>query len=202
VTTLGVLVFDTLPGLAIGIVTSILLMLYRASIPHVAVLAQAPGTGGPFVDIKRDPKASEVPGVAILRVESALFFANADAVRDQIRAHAADEHVKAVVIDAETVPTIDGQPVPCCWKWGRSCGPKESPRARARDRPGAGHHRSHRFGVGTRRARELSDRAGGGRRTPRNLSPCGGRRNEGRSRSDRFTERATSQKPRERRRFG
>ena len=48
-----------------------------------------------------------MPGVAILRVESPLFFANADAVRDQIRAHAADEHVRAVVIDAETVPTID-----------------------------------------------------------------------------------------------
>ena len=106
-TTLGVLVFDTLPGLGIGIVTSILLLLYRASIPNVAVLAQALGADGLFVDAKRHPEAAEVPGVAILRVESPLFFANADAVRDQIRAHAADEHVRAVVIDAETVPTID-----------------------------------------------------------------------------------------------
>jgi len=104
---LGVLVFDTLPGLVIGIVVSVLLLLYRASIPHVAVLAQTSGADGTFVDAKRDHKAAEVPGVAILRVESALFFANADAVRDQIRAHAADEHVIAVVIDAETVPTID-----------------------------------------------------------------------------------------------
>jgi sulfate permease, SulP family len=106
-TTLGVLVFDTLPGLAIGITVSILLLLYRASIPHVAVLAQASGTDGPFVDAKRDPEAAEVPGVAILRVEGALFFANADAVRNDIRAHAADGRVKAVVIDAETVPAID-----------------------------------------------------------------------------------------------
>src|SRR5512132_2224202 len=104
---LGVLVFDTLPGLVIGIVVSVLLLLYRASIPNVAVLAQASGTDGPFLDAKRNPEAAEVPGVAILRVESALFFANADAVRDQIRAHAADDHVRAVVIDAETVPTID-----------------------------------------------------------------------------------------------
>jgi sulfate permease, SulP family len=105
--TLGVLVFDTLPGLAIGVVTSILLLLYRASIPNIAVLAQSSGTDGPFVDATRDPQAAEVPGIAILRVESALFFANADAVRNQIRAQAADEHVRAVVIDAETVPTID-----------------------------------------------------------------------------------------------
>jgi len=106
-TTLGVLVFGTLPGLGVGIVTSIVLLVYRASIPNVAVLAQAPDTDGLFVDAERHPEATEVPGVAILRVESPLFFANADAVRDRIRAHAADEHIKAVVIDAETVPTID-----------------------------------------------------------------------------------------------
>jgi sulfate permease, SulP family len=105
--TLGVLVFDTLPGLLIGIVISILLLVYRASIPNVAVLAQAPGTDGLFVDAKRHPEAAAVPGIAILRVESPLFFANADAVRDRIRAAAAEEHVGAVVIDAETIPTID-----------------------------------------------------------------------------------------------
>jgi SulP family sulfate permease len=106
-TILGVLVFDTLPGLAIGIVVSILLLLYRASIPHITVLAQAPGRDGSFVDATRATDAIEVPGIAILRVEGPLFFANTDAVRDHIRAHAADEHVKAVVIDAETVPAID-----------------------------------------------------------------------------------------------
>ena len=42
----GVLVFDTLPGLFIGIGVSLLLLLYRASRPHVAVLGRAPGGGG------------------------------------------------------------------------------------------------------------------------------------------------------------
>jgi hypothetical protein len=45
-----------------------------ASIPNVAVLAQASGRDGPFVDAKRNPEAAEVPGVAILRVESPLLF--------------------------------------------------------------------------------------------------------------------------------
>ena len=44
--------------------------------------------------------------MAVLRVESGLFFANADHVRDAIRAHAVDG-VRAIVIDAETVPSID-----------------------------------------------------------------------------------------------
>jgi sulfate permease, SulP family len=37
---LGVLIFDTLPGLVIGIGISMLLLLYRSSRPHVATLAK------------------------------------------------------------------------------------------------------------------------------------------------------------------
>jgi sulfate permease, SulP family len=103
---LGVLVFDTLPGLFIGIAVSVLLLLYRASRPNIAVLGEA-GADSPFEDIERNPDVAAVPGVVILRVESGLFFANADVVRESIRARAADPDVKAVVLDAETIPAID-----------------------------------------------------------------------------------------------
>ena len=39
--------------------------------------------------------------------EAGLFFANADHVRDTVRAHARKDGVKAVVLDAETVPYVD-----------------------------------------------------------------------------------------------
>ncbi len=41
-----------------------------------------------YVDVERHPENESVPGVVVLRVESGLFFANADAVAEQIRAHA------------------------------------------------------------------------------------------------------------------
>jgi sulfate permease, SulP family len=44
--------------------------------------------------------------VAVLRVESGLFVASADHVRDAVRAQAVED-VHAIVIDAETVPSID-----------------------------------------------------------------------------------------------
>lgn len=101
---LGVLVFDTLPGLFIGIGISILLLVYRASRPHIAVLGEA--APGLWVDRERHPDAATTPGVAVARVESGLFFANADHVRDALAAHAVgDTH--AVVLDAVSVPTID-----------------------------------------------------------------------------------------------
>jgi sulfate permease, SulP family len=103
---LGVLVFDTLPGLFIGISVSLVLLLYRASRPRIAVLGRVPG-GRQFADVARHPENAEVDGVKILRVESGLFFANADAVRAQVLEHAREPGVHAIVLDAETMPYVD-----------------------------------------------------------------------------------------------
>jgi sulfate permease, SulP family len=103
----GVLVFDTLPGLFIGIAMSLLLLLYRAAHPHVAVLGKVPATRDQYGDIERHPENPQVPGVVIVRVEGGLFFADAEAVNRSIRAHAARNDIRAVVLDAETVPFID-----------------------------------------------------------------------------------------------
>jgi sulfate permease, SulP family len=103
----GVLVFDTLPGLFIGIVVSLLLLLYRASRPNVAVLGRVPGASRHWGDVARHPENEQVPGVVVLRVESGLFFANADHVRGEIRARSAQDTVRTVVLDAQTVPFVD-----------------------------------------------------------------------------------------------
>jgi SulP family sulfate permease len=103
---MGVLLFDTLPGLVIGVGVSILLLVYRAAHPYLALLGQSSGDGA-FVDQDRDAATTPVPGVVVLRPEAGLFFANAEAVRDRIRAEVDRSHPRAVVLDAETVPFID-----------------------------------------------------------------------------------------------
>jgi MFS superfamily sulfate permease-like transporter len=104
---LGVLVFDTLPGLVIGIAASLLLLLYRASYPHLAELGAVPDTHGQYTDLRRHPDNTRVPGVLIVRPESGLFFANAEHINTEIRRLAAEEKPHAVILDAETVPGID-----------------------------------------------------------------------------------------------
>lgn len=105
---LGVLVFDTLPGLVIGIAVSMTLLLYRASRPHVTRLVRIGDTDRPglWVDADRHPDVRPEDGILVIRVESGLFFANADHVRDSIRALAAPGPV-AVVLDGESSPFID-----------------------------------------------------------------------------------------------
>jgi high affinity sulfate transporter 1 len=103
----GVLVFDTLPGLFIGIAVSLALLVYRASTPHVAELGNVPGARGHFTDLARHDDDLPVPGLVIVRPESGLFFANADHVRNAILSAVARSKPHAVVLDAETVPYID-----------------------------------------------------------------------------------------------
>jgi high affinity sulfate transporter 1 len=111
---LGVLVFDTLPGLFIGIgVSLLLLLLYRSSHPHVAVLGAAPRTDPPqWADVARHPDNAQPPGVVVVRVEAGLFFANVDTVRAALLHALAErerggESIHTLVLDAETVPFID-----------------------------------------------------------------------------------------------
>jgi SulP family sulfate permease len=104
---LGVLIFDTLPGLIIGVVDSLLLLLYRVSRPHVAVLGEIPGNTDQWADTAHHPEDQRVPAVAVLRVESGLFFANTDHVRAAIEEAAAADGTRAVVLDCATIPYID-----------------------------------------------------------------------------------------------
>lgn len=106
-TLLGVLVLDTLPGLVVGVVLSILLLLFRISMPHMPVLGTTPGTNGQWVDIDGHADTTTIPGVVVVRVEGPLIFANSDAVQERLTALAEPDGVRAVVLDAATVPMID-----------------------------------------------------------------------------------------------
>ena len=86
---------------------SLLLLLYRASTPHVAELGRVAGPSVQYADRERHPENLAVAGIPVLRVESGLFFANADAVRRSIRAHAAAPGTRGVVLDAEAIAFVD-----------------------------------------------------------------------------------------------
>jgi sulfate permease, SulP family len=114
---LGVTVFDTLPGLFIGIAVSLLLLLYRSSRPRVTELVEIPGGDGRYGDAGRIEGGGRVPGVTILRVESGLYFANSDWVRDRVTAAAAHHDTKAVILDASDIPFVDVSACRCSTNW-------------------------------------------------------------------------------------
>lgn len=101
----GVLAFDILPGLFIGVAVSVLLLLYRASRPHVAELGRTRDRSR-WVDLQRNPDALTEPEIVVLRPESGLIYANADNVAGAVRGHLHDD-TRAVVLDTTAVPSID-----------------------------------------------------------------------------------------------
>lgn len=106
---LGVLVLDTLPGLLAGVVVSTVLLLYRASRSYVAVLVpvDSPQAGRRlWLDARRHPHEAPLDDVVVLRIESGLFYANADHTRAAVRA-AIGPTTTAVVLDCESAPFLD-----------------------------------------------------------------------------------------------
>jgi MFS superfamily sulfate permease-like transporter len=107
VATLGVLVFGILKGVLLAAVLTILLLLRRASRPRVLLLGRVPGTDR-FVDILRYAQHELVPGVLVFRIESGLFYFNAQNVKAEILSQAgACSGLKLVILDLSTSANID-----------------------------------------------------------------------------------------------
>ena len=100
---LGVLIFEILPGLLIAVFLSLLLLIYKVSRPHIAVLGEAPGKQNEYTDIERHPENETVPGLLIIRLDAQLFFANDTLLRDRVHklVHTTTPRSRAVLIDLE-----------------------------------------------------------------------------------------------------
>ena len=106
---LGVLLIDVLEGMVIGLVSSLVFVIYQSSRPHLASVGRIPGAPGAYSDLARHPENTPVPGVLILRLQGALYYANALTVRDQVRAlvDAAEPTPRALVLDLGAQDTLD-----------------------------------------------------------------------------------------------
>lgn len=105
----GVLLFGILQGILLAALASVLIMLARASRPHVAFLGRVPGTAL-FSDVARHPENEVIPGVLAFRPEGALLYVNAESVLEEVLARLdvpAAASVRLVVCDLSAAPYLD-----------------------------------------------------------------------------------------------
>ncbi len=104
----GVLSSGLLRGVMIGAVISLVLLIRRASRPHVAFLGRIAGSRR-FSDRERHSDNELIPGVLIFRPESGLLYFNMDHVRDTIAERVRVEATppKLVVLDLSAAPHVD-----------------------------------------------------------------------------------------------
>jgi sulfate permease, SulP family len=104
----GVLGQGLLRGVMIGAIISLVLLIRRASRPHVALLGRIPGTRR-FSDRERHAGNELIPGVLVFRPEASLLYFNMDHVRDTIldRARAEAPPPRLVVLDLSAAAHVD-----------------------------------------------------------------------------------------------
>jgi high affinity sulfate transporter 1 len=105
----GVLFIDVLQGMIIGVLASLIFVVYKTSRPHIASLGRVPGVPGAYSDLGRHPEDTPVPGVLIVRVDAQLYYANALTVRDRVKGMLAEMAAppRAVIIDSAAWDQLD-----------------------------------------------------------------------------------------------
>ncbi|NIJ44624.1 SulP family sulfate permease [Wenyingzhuangia heitensis] len=96
-------------GILIGILASLVVMIYRTSQPHIAVLARIDGSNY-FKNIERfNEQVKHRDDLLIIRFDAQLFFGNKDFFKKKLEAliHQKKKTLKAVILNAESISYID-----------------------------------------------------------------------------------------------
>ena len=102
----GVLTFDVVTGVTIGVVLALFNLAHHVHNPATAVVGRTPS--GVFVDINEHPDAEEIPGLIIWRHYAPLVFLNARVLCNKIRAVTGSrESLRVVVLDASASQGVD-----------------------------------------------------------------------------------------------
>ena len=105
----GVLLLGILQGILLAALASVLMLLARASQPHVAFLGRIPGTNS-YSDIARHPENEPLRGLIVFRPEASLLYVNADSILESVLERvgkAGPSDVRLVICDLSASPYID-----------------------------------------------------------------------------------------------
>lgn len=108
ITSLGVIAFGVLPGILVGIVLSLLMVLSQIARPQDALLGRVPGSAS-LHDVGDDEAAQTIPGLVVYRFYGPLVFANVRFFIERLEHFIARETqpVRQVIVDAGAIVDID-----------------------------------------------------------------------------------------------
>jgi SulP family sulfate permease len=105
----AVLLLGILQGILLAAAASVLILLGRASQPHVAFLGRIPGTNN-YSDLARHPENEQLAHAIVFRPESSLLYVNADhvlqTVLERLR-NSPQSDIRLIVCDLSASPYVD-----------------------------------------------------------------------------------------------
>ncbi|KAG2433274.1 hypothetical protein HXX76_008342 [Chlamydomonas incerta] len=122
---LGTLFISIEIGLGIAIGLAMLIVIYESAFPHTAMLGRIPASGV-YRNVKQYPQSQLTPGVLVMRIDSPIYFANVQWIKDRLRVYE-DRHrnwsaehgtkLEFAILDMSPVTHIDATGVHALEGW-------------------------------------------------------------------------------------
>mgnify|MGYP003639672206 FL=1 len=95
-------------GILSGMILSLMLVIYKASRPHMAQLGRVPGTNN-FRNIQRFNDLEINQDLIIVRIDGPIYFANVDFINEKINQWRAERSnaIKMIFLNMESVTSLD-----------------------------------------------------------------------------------------------
>ena len=94
-------------GIVSGMVLSLFVVIYRASNPHIAVLAKVPGTNY-FRNTSRFENLEERNDVLMVRIDGPIYFANLNYIKKKLdKWMDAKNELTSIILNFESIPSVD-----------------------------------------------------------------------------------------------
>lgn len=105
---IGVVIWGILTGVLLAAIFTLLLLLKATSKPNVAFLGRIPNTKR-YSDLERHPDNENIPGVLIVRIESAILYFNSENIKENIWAkiNYETQPLQTVILDLSSSPHVD-----------------------------------------------------------------------------------------------
>jgi SulP family sulfate permease len=107
-TFLGTLIFGIKEGIGLGVVLSLVLLIFRTTRPHIAILGKVPGSRF-YRNTSRFSGLEIRPDILVIRFDAQLYFANVDYFTTQLENFAIQKgsQLRFIVINAESINNLD-----------------------------------------------------------------------------------------------
>lgn len=99
-------------GIGVGVILSLIMVIYRTTTPHTAILGQVPNTTF-YRNIERFDSVNERPDLLIIRFDAQLYFANSNYFRERIEQEIQrkGDALKHVIIVGASINHMDSSAV-------------------------------------------------------------------------------------------
>jgi len=112
ITFISTLTIGIQQGIGIGVLLSLLFIIYKVSYPNIVVMGEIEGTNE-FRNIDRYSEAITHVDILLIRFDAILFYANMNVLRDKIHQEIVDsnDNIKLVILSGKAINDIDASAI-------------------------------------------------------------------------------------------